>query len=152
MTVEINIPNLKNFERGLQSFPKKLAKKILNLALKKGAQVLSEAIKKEVPVRLGALKESIDDKGKKVSDVEQIHIVGSYNKPGSKQPTNYAHLVEYGHKWVVMRGKKVIAAGTKAPQPYMRPAFDTSKDEIQNVIAETIGAAAAKEWKKVTNG
>lgn len=152
MTIQIIIPELQKMEKGLQSFPKKVAKKILNLALKKGAKVLSDAIKKEVPVRLGALKESIDDKGKKISDVEQIHIVGSYNRPGSKQPTNYAHLVEYGHKWVVMRGKKVIAAGTKAPQPYMRPAFDNTREEVQQVIAETIGQAAARQWARLKDG
>ncbi len=152
MSISIEIPNLKNFERGLQSFPVKLAKAVMRKALKEAGQLLLKEMKIQVPKRFLHLEKSLDGKGKAITEVEATYIVGSYSNSDDKHAPFYAPLVEYGSRWVLKRKGKVIASGKRGPEPYMRPAFEITKEEMQNVIVKTIGDAAAKQWKKVGGG
>lgn len=152
MSVKIEIPELKNFQNGLRSFPEKVAKRILRASLKKAGQFLVDETKKVTPKVTGKLRETIQGRAKSVSPVDQIYYVEStVDSPGGVAAYN-APLIEYGYRWIIKRGSKVIRTGTKGPNPFMRPAFDTNREKLQTIIAESIGAAAAKQWKKIKNG
>jgi len=144
VSITIEIPQLKNFAKGLQDLPEKVARNILGSALKKAGRLLADRTQSIVPRHSGQLQKSIAGRAKKITEVERAYYV--------ETPLFYAPLIEYGHKWVIKRGNKVIKAGNKGPAPFMRPAFDSTKEEIQNLIATDIGSSVAKQWKKLGNG
>lgn len=155
MSVDVKIKGLDQLANGLKSLPNKLARRVLNKAMKKGAQLLADVTKEKTPVDTGALRDSIAVKLKKVSNVETQAIMGSHEK--EKDGVYYAHMVEYGGKYVIKargldKGKKkgrVIAAGSIKAQPFMRPAFDSSKDQVIDAISKEIEAGVAVELSKI---
>lgn len=150
MTVKMTIPNLARFKKGFQSFPLNLARRTLNQSLKKAGTILLDETKAEVPVDTGDLRDSLGGRAKKISDFESNYFVESTHEKG--KGAWHAALVEYGHRWVIMRGKKVLRTGMKPPNPFMRPAFDTKKNEMIEEIATTIDKAAGRLWKRLGDG
>ena len=78
---------------------------------------------------------------------------------GSKRvdPRKYAHIVEGGRKEVVAVNKTVLSDGTTVfggkvksvpARPFARPAYDTKKDEAEEVIADGIKADIEKAIAK----
>lgn len=61
---EMTIEGAKELDAKLQSFEKKLARKIIRKAVKEGAEVNLKAVQELAPVLTGALKESLEIKTK----------------------------------------------------------------------------------------
>lgn len=149
MSDVIEIKGLENFKRGLKDWPQKVAKRVLAKAVKYAAFILEEEVKRRVPIDTGQLKDSIGTKRKNISPWEVAVQVQTQIKSGMKHNFWYAPLVEYGSNYVIKRGKRVIAAGRIPPRPYMRPAFDAQRENMQQIIADELSEAATKEWRKL---
>jgi HK97 gp10 family phage protein len=107
---------------GLAELQKKLAKfanseAVTNVALEKAGEHLRQKIQDMTRVRTGALKEAIV-KGEVINGKIQIG-------PSQQGPAFRAHFVEFGTS-------KMTA------QPFMRPAFESSKSTIEKIMAEEI--------------
>lgn len=98
-----------------------------------------------------------------------------YNKrtKGEKKPSQYAHLVEFGHRsvhgggslpnyggkvkgvWNKVNAGKSIRAGTVsatsfvAPRPFLRPAFNGGISNLETTLADVTKQAMEAEFKKV---
>lgn len=108
----------------------------------------------EAVTRTGALRKSIGMKVKRyrLSGVTVgiigprmgfgVDIVLPNRKTRRHDPVNIAHLVEYGH------GGKAPAP----PYPFMRPAFQTGKDEVRQVVMKKMRDGIIKEAQKVVAG
>ena len=154
----------KEFARFLKQLPGAISAEILETSLMAGAQIIVERAQGKCPkpairrrpntVRLA---DSIRATTKEKDAAHAIVNVGT-NVP-------YAHLVEYGHQ-IVPRGparerisvtsvgrtgrvsvRTTIVANTKrqgsggfvAPRPFLRPAFDESREEVVNRIGQVMG-------------
>lgn len=150
MSVTMEIKGLEKFRKGLQDLPAKVAKLAMMKAVKYAAFILEEEIKQRAPVDTGALKDSIVSKGKTISPWEVSYQVQTVTNSHSKHAAWYAPLVEYGHSYVIKRGKKVVAHGKVPPRPFFRPAFDAQKENMQEVMVKEISEVATKEWGKLS--
>lgn len=159
MSVTVNIKGLDKLEKGLLSLPTKVARKVLGDAIRKGAYLLRDATQAKTPVKTGALRDSIKVKSKKLSEVEYQSTVAPFLSGGSN-PVWYAHLVEFGGRYVIKakggdkdKRARVVATGRIGAQPFMRPAFDSTRSEIIRTISDKLADGVAREFKKLgTNG
>lgn len=138
MNVTVKIEGLEQIRAALQEAGPKLAKRCVRKSLVTGAQMFAEAARTKAPVlqegtpqrRPGELRDSIDV-AVKISAKEDrgiAHIGPKTEKgKGSDQPGVWGMFVEFGS----IHG---------APQPYLRPAFDQVREEVQNVFVETLRA------------
>ena len=145
--------NLKGGEE-LQAFLNSLAPKIeqniLRSALRAGAKVIAEEAKNNVPVKSGALRDSI-----KIGTNTRKGRVTATVKAGSKKAWYY-RFVEFGtaaHEIKPKNAKSLFFAGMfgelikhpgTRPKAFMRPALDSKSGEAINAI----GAAISKRLTK----
>lgn len=139
----VDIKELEKFANGLKDLPDKVAKKTLKKALRDVGKIFLERAQELVPRgRTGNLKASFRIRTKSISPGE--HRVSVENTAW------YARLVEYGHRWVVKRGKNVIKTGSIEPDGSWRTAFEQLKEPMQLKIADIVGESVAREFKKLS--
>jgi HK97 gp10 family phage protein len=110
------------------------AEKILDEAAKNAGNLVKDSAKGIVKKDTGKLSESIDIKPvKNKQSTRRSYQV--YSKGKSQGGVRYAAFVELG------------TSKAKA-QPYLRPAMDRNKSNIQETIIETIGKGVDKAVKK----
>jgi HK97 gp10 family phage protein len=109
----------KELERNLEKVKQQFSDK-LEAAVKSGALVVQNDAKRRAPYRTGTLRRSIhmETIEKKRDRVEVL--VGT--------DVEYAWRIEYG-------------VYNQQPQPYLRPARDENKDEVQREIADALREA-----------
>lgn len=151
MRIEMKILNLSEVQRSIEDLPRKIGTKVLERALKAGGKVYEEKLKAATPVKTGTLQKSIKltvrrpGSGGYLGSSERAVEIGIFKW--------YARLVEYGHKWTVKTrsnadGKlRVVAEGTKGPNPFMRNSFDSNEGEIQTAIARELSIGISSEVK-----
>jgi len=69
----------------------------------------------------------------------------------SKRPEGaHAHLVEFGHRIVTggKLGKGGRVVGSVPPHPFMRPAYDQTKDLATRIANDKIGDLIKREWSR----
>jgi len=149
-------------------------------------------------VDTGALKKSLDNKVKNYEDGGVVvGIMGprtdAYNSgksikkrrgesraayrertKGMERPSNYAHLVEFGHRSVhgggalpnngervkgvwnsvnkgrSLRKRTISATSFVAPIPFLRPAFDAGIGQLESTLADATKEAMEKEFSKIS--
>jgi HK97 gp10 family phage protein len=124
--------------------------------LRRGAQVIADEAKRNVPVDSGLLRDSIkilpkwrqDPLGMYVGPVVKRRRSKRTGKKGAgtvqKEQPFYAAMVEYGTKKhnLGYKGKFVSGTGGDHPgsdeKPYMRPAYDTKGQEALNVAMDDL--------------
>jgi HK97 gp10 family phage protein len=136
MTKEVHITGLKELYALLQSVPLKLERNVMRGALRKGATIVRDAAKMNIPVSppnqrnvdlyggyMGALRDSL-----RVGTRSRRGVIRGYVRAGgkskkSKADTYYARWVEYGTSahWIGNRWHP----GAR-PHPYLRPALDVN--------------------------
>ena len=124
--VRVKIEGLREVDAALQELKLRTARNITRKALQEGGEILAQDMRARAPVDEGYLRESIGVSGKltrrqasmhrKQSDQERF--VGPSNMP-------QAHLREFG-------------GDGHPPQPYVRPAFDTKKEEALKRITDRL--------------
>lgn len=124
----------KELERALAQLPKATAKSVLRRALRKAAKPTVAAAESMVPVGpTGNLKASISINTRlKVSQRGGSRSGGVEIFIGASSPPDYhAHLVEFGTVHM-------------AAQPFMRPAWDSTQQEVLASISAEVWASLAK--------
>lgn len=130
--VDFAIKGAKEMERLLKELGPNVAARVGDQALRAAAKPIVEEMKRLVPVRTGALRDSIivlSEKRRK-GDNERVVLIG-FRPPVSRR----AHLVEFG------------TAHSKA-EPFIRPALDgqagAALEEMGRVLARGIDREARK--------
>ena len=120
-------------------------------ALMAAAKPIVKETKARTPKRTGALRRSISKKGRTIPAQQTAEVkIGprSGYRDGKIYPARYAHLVEFGHRQVVntATGKKNI--GFVPPKPFMRPAYESKKDEAREIYGREIGDRIHRQFQR----
>lgn len=108
--------------------------RIMDKALMEGARIVQEAAKRRVPVRTGKLRDNI-----KIGDIRENakglkSIVVGPGK-GDISTAFYGKFIEYGTL-------------KKPAKPFLRPAFDESRDFVGRKMEEVIGHGIEEAFKE----
>lgn len=139
---KIKIEGLKDLKKNLKKMSERTARNITVSALRSGATVMSKQAKSLVPQEEGDLKKSIGVLKRKTPK----HIIMFSVTPRSKtihksqsakgeKRYNYASHIEFGSR-------------NQQAQPYMRPTFDSSGQNVTNAIVNQMAKRIAKEANK----
>ena len=138
-TGKVSMHGLKELNSALKQLPDKLQEKALKNAMAAGARVIRNEARERVPVGQGprhlrdmiVVSKSLKRRGRRLN-------LRGYVVVGIKEEGRfYAHLVEFGS----------IHA---APHPFMRPAFDTKKEEALRIIGPKLGKEIEKQARKLS--
>lgn len=133
MKTTVHVEGLKELDAALSQFTERKRRDIGRKALQSGGEITARAARDLAPVDEGHLRESIDvsgtlsraQRGKHKKAAEQERFVG----PG---PHPQAHLREFG-------------GDGNAPQPYMRPAWEGTKDKVLKRIGDELWLGIEQE-------
>jgi HK97 gp10 family phage protein len=135
VTVKFNIKGAAELERAMRDYGPRFANNQSGKALRAAAKPIVKTARALVPVRTGALKKSITTKLGRVKNGQRTIKIG-FRTPASR----YAHLVEYGTRFMAAR-------------PFMRPALDTGAQtaltEMQRVL--TVGIEEESRKRGIGN-
>lgn len=128
--------------RQLSFLRKRVATRIIKSAITSAASLALKAAKAKVPVRFGQLKRSLGKKAKAYPK-KGVFVVVVGPRSGFKMfikgqpvnPTQYAHLVEHG-------------TSHSQPEPFLRPAFDETKDAMVALAADRMREGILREALK----
>ena len=110
----------------------KIARKVLRSAIRKAAKPMVAAAKAFAPVDSGLLEESIKLKAiRRTRTGFGVRISTSNSDFDSQGETFYGAMQEWG-------------TVNMAPNPYLRPAFDTTKDQSVQIVTADMQAAIAE--------
>lgn len=167
MTLRAKIEGLDHIREVLRELPAAAEKRAVRDAMIDAADVFADDAAARVPVREGRLKDSIvrtwriiksQERGTRKAGKEGARaFVGpnySRTQASAKGYAPHGHLVEFGTG--PRYTKDGAYRGEAAPQPFMRPAFDSKKGEfIRNFSAVLLGKiekAVARMRKKQAKG
>lgn len=154
METETTIQGLSELDQALSDFPVLLQKKVLRGALRAGQKVFLDEAKAHVPVKSGALRDSL-----RISTRIRGAIVSATLTVGSKIAF-YAHMVEFGTLAHFIKPKfakalgflGVFVEGVHNPgaqkKPFMRPALDTKQGQAVEAFAGYMRNRLEKESVK----
>lgn len=168
MRVTARVNGFREVELNIAELQQKLARGAMRGAITKAARLVTAKAKALAPVSTGLLKKSI--RQKVITDTKKNlvtviigpsnNVVGQVDRLGNgaitiARPAKYAHLVEFG---TAARGSfgrdSVIIEPGNAPQPFMRPAWeatrDTAAEKYKAELAPEIQKAAARIHKSKT--
>lgn len=127
----MKITGIKELTRALDKLPDELRKGADRRVLAAGAKPIVKAARAKAAKSSGLLRKSIGQNVKKMKG-EYTARIGPRKGMGAmvvrngvqvySNPTQYAHLVEYG-------------TSHSAPQPFVRPAVESSKSEVVAAMA-----------------
>lgn len=126
MRTKVKVEGLRELEKALGQFDERKRRAIGRKALDEGGQILARAARDRAPVDEGHLRESIDvsgtlssrQKAQHVKIADQERFVGPGTHP-------QGHLREFG-------------GDGNSPHPFMRPAWDSTKDQVLKRIADEL--------------
>jgi len=143
-------------EKLLREFPKRIQRDLINKTVSKGASVLVKQAKANLKangsVETGTLLKAIrKQKKKKTHGIYQIF---------TDDTAPHAHLVEFGTgprklkkptPFEIMPGEWITLkqTGSAPAKPFMRPAFDETKQEVLIAMLKHMVKSMAKEVEKM---
>jgi HK97 gp10 family phage protein len=159
MADDIHVTGLAELQAFLDTLPVKLEKNILRAAMRAGANVVREVAQANVPVKSGALRDSLSAK-KGIS----TNIRGGIVTAKVRTKIFYAKWVEYGtrphtitakdRKWLSFGGlffQSVNHPGIVHPKAFMRPALDSQASAAVIAVGEKIKSRLTKEGLDVAD-
>lgn len=176
--VSMRLVGAKELEYAMRILPTTIANRIVPTALRGAAKPIVQSARWRLSwnKRTGELAKSIGTKlAKKRSDAARVMIVGPRSKKTTDSkgrpvnPANYAHLVEYGTQAHTItpriaavgvggvlgpfKGSEGFAAKVEHPgadaQPFLRPAFDSKKNQAANNYLAFATKAIEREAAKL---
>lgn len=151
---------------GLRELARGVRNRVVRRMVTSASRVVLQAAKSRVPVQHGLLKKALGVKTKTYGSGTVVAVVGPrVDAKGAKKqrfkvkvgirtrgknqgadvyavPANYAHLVEFGHG----------GPQPAPPHPFLRPAFDETKDQARSAMAQAavqgLQAEAARAARK----
>lgn len=126
MKVTVKMEGLRELDAALGQFTESKRRAIGRVALDNAGEITAKAARALVPVDTGGLRESIDvsgtlskrQKAEHQKFAEQERFIGPDSRP-------QGHLREFG-------------GDGNAPQPFMRPAWDETKDAVLKRIGDEL--------------
>lgn len=154
----VSIAGGKQLAEFLSKLPPRIERNIMRAALRAGARVIANEAKKNVPVKMGALKRSIRTDSTRVKGGVQATAKAGGRSGGRAKDKSafYAQFVEYGTAahmikagekkkrlvFIARDGNRVSTTKVNHPgataKPFMRPAFDAKGGEAVNAVAKAI--------------
>lgn len=142
----LQLTGIKDVIGELKALDKKLQKKVVKEALKAGAKVFLKEMKDKAPVDTGLMRRALSVRVKthmKRGDVgyqvmfrkKDVEKLASTSKAGDRY--FYPAAVEYG-------------TSRADPHPFMRPAFDSKKEQAIATIRDVLRGAIALAGQKTT--
>lgn len=130
----------------LDALPGKLGRQKVGEILRKAEKPLIAAAKAKAPKGNGDLIKSIGGIAGRGGGRGEQRYVGPRRGGANK---GYAgHLVEYGTG--PRKQKDGTNTGSMPAQPYMRPAYEETKDQIVQIISDEVAAVIADGFKAAT--
>lgn len=129
MSATIKLFGVKELQRKLESFPKKLQRKMLRSAMTKAGRIVAATAKNYVPVATGALRKSI-----KVTGLQGGRGAGLSARAGGKSAPigkrvrasmPYAHIIEKGRK-------------NQRARPFLAPALYNNAEKVRALIRDDV--------------
>lgn len=156
MAKGFEMKGFEEIEKVLAALPDKLGPQVLTRTLRKAAKPLTDEAKRLVPKRSGELAKSIGV----VAAKDFGNYTGVYVGPRRGiYGGHHAHLVEYGTAMrkldkptLIKIGGKLVTithTGTMPAKPFMRPAYDSKIDEVQQEVKRVLQEEIASGYKGV---
>ena len=141
MSVKLSVTGLKEIDNVLKGLPLQLQDRVLKTAHADAAKPLVDAAKSIVPVgKTGNLKDSIGVERISLKRTNEIGLVAVGPRRRGGKKGFHGHLIEFG---------KTNRDGSKTkPQPFMEPAYNTTKNLVEGRIAESVGKKLAGYVKR----
>ena len=132
MKTVVKVEGLKELDAALGQFTPTKRRAIGRVALDNAGEITAKAARALVPVDTGGLRESIDvsgtlsraQKSEHSKRAEQERFIGPDSRP-------QGHLREFG-------------GDGNAPQPFMRPAWDQTKEQVLDRIGDELWVGIEK--------
>lgn len=116
--------DIREVTRALKELEPKVQKKIVKKAMRKGMKIVQQSAKDHAPVETGTTKDAIKVRAAKLGR-KSIGIDVRVGEGEYKGETYYAAFLEYG-------------TSKMEPKPFMRTAYDTKKDQVQEITVQEI--------------
>lgn len=130
MELKANLFGFKELEQALKKMPEAIAKKALEAGVKGAANAMRKEIRQDAPVDSGSLKKNIQITKNKHDKTGVSFMVAPRRK------VFYARMVEFGT--------------SKMPaKPFIRPAFERSKEHIIQAMRRALEKSILKEAHKL---
>lgn len=130
LKTRFRIEGAKELDKVLKGLPDHIAKRDLNFAVRKGANLLRDEAINRAPERTGYAKKNIKTRQYKKSGHSSTMLVGVFRK------AYYMMFMEFGTE-------------DTAAQPWLRPAFDATKSAVLKLIADTLAKRLQQSAKKL---
>lgn len=132
MKLKVSLVGLKGLDQALNQFTPTKRRAIGRVALDNAGEITARAARALVPVDTGGLRESIDVSGSLTrrqraqhkKEAEQERFIGPDARP-------QGHLREFG-------------GDGEPPQPFMRPAWDSTKNQVLGRISDELWVGIEK--------
>lgn len=140
MEIKTRIRGLRELDAVLRKLGPEIASKVGDQAARAGAKVVVDDARQRVPVRSGALRESIVVVGGRqaqrlkttaTQEANRVAVV-TFKKPHSRR----AHLTEFGTRH-------------SAAKPFLRPALDGNQNAVLQKMADAMRRGVLRESKKL---
>lgn len=148
LKVRVRKGSILNLGRNIDRLIDRIGEATLTEAVRAAGRPMLASAKAKVKKRSGllhrALKLKVTKKGRgRERSVYGIvgpdkNVTGTDAKGRLTRASKYAHILEFGNK-----------NKSQKPQPYMRPAFDETKDESIRIFAETVKKALPKHADRI---
>lgn len=134
MSIKVKITGLRQIEQALSNLPKATAKNVVRRVLKARAQPIAEAARRLAPVDRGDLTKSITV-GTKLSKAQR-----SQHK--KRTPGTVEMFIGAGRNPQAVLQE--FGTAHHPPQPFMRPAWDSGKEQLLSGLKEDLWAEVQK--------
>jgi HK97 gp10 family phage protein len=154
MNKYIQFRRFDDIEKILDALPGKLGPKVVRKCLKKAVKPMIKAAKANTPKDKGTLRKSIGVINGGKTQGSAI-VVGPRRGAGKTADGWHGHFLEYGvtprivKKPTLEHYKKGTVLGPIAAKPFMRPAWDTTKDIVRMEIARSLREVLDSNFKGV---
>jgi len=147
MEFEARLIGGKELEEVLKKLPEKVNKRILNSAARLAAKPLIKSARRKVPKRTRNLEKSIGTRIKGRTGNQSVAMIGPQTGKRRRYDGWYAHFVEFGVSGISRKKKKRYRVDVAA-KPFMRPAYDETKGEMQKEYGNYVGKVTQKFLEK----
>jgi HK97 gp10 family phage protein len=133
--VHVDVKGLPELKRKLEAAGPQLAARMMRAGLSKGIEIIAQAVLANTPYRTGELQQNlvvaVDVAPSGTSGVARV----GFGKQGY-----IARFLEYGHRKVVRKGESQEVVGFVPANPFMRRAYESSKEQAREAVIEAIRA------------
>lgn len=151
MATKVKVEGLRELEKALADLPKATGKSAMRRVLKKRAQPVADAARSLAPHGVGHLEDSITVSTKRPvgqkSESQRAFAAaggGAAGRAAAKAAGSSPVLIFIGPGRHPQASLQEFGTSHHGPQPYMRPAWDRTKDAVLDGIKDDLWAEVRK--------